>query len=68
MRTQALQGALVEGRIALRIPDACTALGVGRSTLYELMDSGQLKSIKLGGRRLIPVECLAELVKRQLDS
>jgi excisionase family DNA binding protein len=45
------------------IPDACEALGIGRSHLYELMDSGELYSVKLGKRRLIPQWALETFVE-----
>ena len=32
-----------------------TALGVSRSTLYRLMERGELRSVKIGDRRLIPI-------------
>ena len=28
--------------------------GISRSTIYELFESGQLKSVKLGKRRFVP--------------
>ncbi len=39
--------------IAFRIPDAAIVAGLSRATLYKLMDSGELPSVKAGGRRLI---------------
>jgi excisionase family DNA binding protein len=40
-------------RLALSIPDAAKAVGISRSKLYELLDGKQLRSLKIGGRRLI---------------
>jgi len=37
------------------IPGACHALSVSRSTLYELLSAGRIRSVHLGTRRLIPV-------------
>jgi excisionase family DNA binding protein len=37
-------------------------LGVGHSYIYELISSGKLRSIKVGGRRLIPHSAIAELL------
>jgi len=34
-----------------------------RGFIYSLMDSGQLKSLKLGGRRLIPASELDRLTR-----
>jgi excisionase family DNA binding protein len=44
------------------VPEAAEALRLSRSALYELIRSGQLRSVKCGRRRLIPVEALAEYV------
>jgi excisionase family DNA binding protein len=40
-------------RLALSILDAARAAGVGRSTIYENINSGQLKARKAGRRTLI---------------
>jgi excisionase family DNA binding protein len=40
-------------KIALRIPEAAHVSGLSRSTLYALMGEGKLRSVKVGGRRLI---------------
>lgn len=41
--------------INLSIIDAARALGVGRSKLYELINAGQLDTVKLGTRTLVRV-------------
>jgi excisionase family DNA binding protein len=38
--------------------------GLGRSKLYQLMDAGEIRSVKVGKRRLIPVSALREFVAR----
>jgi excisionase family DNA binding protein len=40
-------------KIAYRMDEAVKASGLGRTFLYERIASGELKSIKVGGRRLI---------------
>jgi excisionase family DNA binding protein len=40
-------------RLALSIPDAAKAAGISRSKLYELIEDKELRSLKIGGRRLI---------------
>jgi excisionase family DNA binding protein len=40
-------------RLALGILEAARAAGVGRSTIYENINSGQLKARKAGRRTLI---------------
>jgi excisionase family DNA binding protein len=34
--------------------EAAKRLGIGRATVYELLTTGQLASLKIGARRLIP--------------
>jgi hypothetical protein len=48
-------------RLAYSIDEALQAVPIGRSKLFELMASGQLRTITIGSRRLIPVDALAEL-------
>jgi excisionase family DNA binding protein len=38
---------------AFRINEFCSAYGLGRTTTYELIKTGKLRSIVVGGRRLI---------------
>jgi hypothetical protein len=46
-----------------RVNDAAAISGLGRSSLYKLMGSGQLRSVVVAGRRLIPAEALRELIQ-----
>jgi excisionase family DNA binding protein len=39
--------------VLLPVPDTCRALGVGKTKLYDLLKSGDLKSITIGRKRLI---------------
>ena len=48
--------------LAHRIPDACQRIGLGRSSLYELIKSGHLRTVRIGGRTLIPESELQRLV------
>lgn len=41
-------------QVLLSIPDAGARLGVSRSSVYNLMNCGALRTIKIGKRRLIP--------------
>jgi Helix-turn-helix domain len=49
--------------LAYRVNDAAAISGLGRSSLYKLMNSGQLRSVLVAGRRLIPADALRELMK-----
>lgn len=39
-------------------------LGLGRSTVYELLASGQLRSVKVGRRRLISESALIDFIEK----
>jgi excisionase family DNA binding protein len=53
-------------RLNLSILEAAAVLGVGRSTIYNLIAAGRLTAVSIGDRRLVPVTSLqafqAELV------
>ncbi len=44
------------------VSETAALLRIGRSSLYELMATGQLRSITIGSRRLIAAEDLAFFV------
>lgn len=44
------------------VNQAAEALGIGRDLAYRLIAKGVLASIKVGKRRLVPVQALDELV------
>ena len=50
--------------LLLTAEEAARALRVGRSKVYELMRSGQLRSVKIGGSRRVSAAALAEFVAR----
>jgi excisionase family DNA binding protein len=45
-------------KIGYSVEEAVTAMGVGRTTVYELIGSGELESIKVGRRRVIPADSI----------
>lgn len=50
--------------ITLRIAEACRATGIGRSKLYELINVGEIETVKIGRITLIPVTSIEQLVAR----
>jgi excisionase family DNA binding protein len=54
---------LLSGRLLLTPAEAARALSIGRTRVYELMASGQLRSVKIGRSRRIPVAALASFIK-----
>lgn len=49
-------------RIALTIPDAAKALGIGLTNTYKLINEGKLERVKLGKRSLIPSQSLHHFI------
>jgi excisionase family DNA binding protein len=46
------------------IDEAATRLRVSRWSVYNLIRSGQLRTIKIGRRRLVPIDALAECLEQ----
>jgi excisionase family DNA binding protein len=53
---------------AYRVNDACGVLGIGRTSLYKLIKSGQLKPIKILGRTVIPVTEIDRVIAEGLTN
>lgn len=49
------------------VAEACQAAGFGRTKRYELMDEGQVQTVKIGRRRLVCVPSLLDLLSRVDD-
>ena len=50
----------------LTVVEAARRLGIGRSSLYRLLDAGQIRSIHVGRSHRIPVDALVEFVNQQM--
>ncbi|KLL09987.1 MULTISPECIES: helix-turn-helix domain-containing protein [Protofrankia] len=51
-------------KLLLTAAEAAAVLGVGRSTVYELMAAGQIESVRIGRSRRIPRVALVAYVDR----
>jgi excisionase family DNA binding protein len=49
-------------RVLLRPEEVAQALSIGRSTVFALMRSGELRSVKIGKSRRVPVDAMTEYV------
>ena len=49
-------------RLTYTIPEAAQAIGIGKSMLYGLINDGELRTIRLGKRVLIPRDSILELL------
>lgn len=47
----------------LSIPEASKRLGIGVWAVYQQINNGALKTVKIGGRRLVSVKTLGDFIK-----
>ena len=50
--------------LTLRVEDLMPILGVGRNTAYELVRSGQIRSIRIGRQIRIPKDAVLEYLHK----
>lgn len=50
--------------LLLPVVDAGAALGIGRTKVYELMATGDLESVTIGRKRLVPADSIEAYVER----
>ena len=50
--------------LTLRVEDLMPILGIGRNTAYELVRSGQIRSIRIGKQLRIPKQALIEYLTK----
>lgn len=48
--------------VTLRVEDLMPLLGIGRNTAYELIRSGQIRSVRVGRQIRIPRDALLEFL------
>lgn len=51
-------------QLTLSIADTGSTLSLSRSSIYKLINSNQLRTIKIGSRTLVTVESIEALVGR----
>lgn len=54
--------------VLLKIPDVMERLAVGQARVYELMSSGELRSVQVGGAPPVPSDELKRFVAELADS
>jgi excisionase family DNA binding protein len=54
--------------MALSVAEACKQLGVGKTTFYRLKRNGELSTLKIGSRTLVPKRSIEEYIDRQLQT
>lgn len=49
-------------KVGYSVEETMQATGLGRSTVYELLGSGELESIKVGRRRIVPADAITQFM------
>lgn len=49
------------------VKQLCEMLHVGRNTAYALLKSGEIKTVRIGRRYLIPKSCIIHYVHQKLS-
>jgi excisionase family DNA binding protein len=55
---------IIDDQLLVTPEEAARRLSVGRTTIYELMSSGELQSVNIGRCRRVPVSSLSSFVSR----
>jgi excisionase family DNA binding protein len=53
-------------RLLLRPDEAAELIGIGRSKVYEMLATGELPSVRVGGRLRVPLNELREWVAQRV--
>ena len=54
--------------LVLRVEDLMPILDIGRNTAYELVRSGQIRSIKVGRQIRVPRDAVVEFLQGRMKS
>lgn len=46
----------------LNVPEACERLRIGKTRLYQILNAGQIKAVRIGKRTLIPSMSIEEFI------
>jgi excisionase family DNA binding protein len=53
--------------LAYRVAQFCKLIGLGKTKFYELVHDGKIKTVVIGGRRLVPADEARRLVREGCD-
>lgn len=55
-------------RLLLTVPEACRELRIGRWMFYQLVRSGELRTVSIGRRRLVSPAALQAFIEKQTNA
>jgi len=56
----------LESPVAVDIGEVCRLLSIGRTSVFSLLKAGQLRSFKIGRRRLVVRESVIDFVEKRI--
>lgn len=59
-----MREATVAEKLTCTIAEAQTTLSIGRTQMYDLLRRGEIVSVKIGRRRVIPTSALNQYIDR----
>ena len=65
MKAEYVDTMCLSNREVLTAPEAAAVLRVGRTTMYRLINSGEIRSIKIGRKVLIPRTFIREFIEKR---
>lgn len=54
--------------ITMRVPEACKFIGLSRSTLYVLVATGEIETVKVGAATLVLTKSLCDFINRRRNA
>ena len=54
-----------DGRLLLRPSEVADALALGRTTVYGMMQRGELPTVRIGSAVRVPIDALRSWIERQ---
>lgn len=57
----------VETRRTITVPEAGEQLGIGRNAAYEAAKRGEIPTVRIGRRLLVPREAVDRLLQRAME-
>ncbi|WP_445191776.1 helix-turn-helix domain-containing protein [Sphingomonas sp. Tas61C01] len=55
-------------KLSVSIPDACDLVGVGRSKMYAMINTGEVEACKIGRRTTVTRRSLDALIERGVSA
>jgi excisionase family DNA binding protein len=58
---------MAETRLTVTVEEAARILGIGRALAYEAVRTGQIKSVRIGRRILVPLAPLKKMLNADVS-